>query len=41
MPADDPSLKVLVTGSGGSAAVNFLRMVHRTDVTWFAADIER
>ena len=40
MPADDPSLKVLVTGSGGPAAVNFLRMVHRTDVTWFAADIE-
>ena len=29
-------LRVLVTGAGGPAAVNFLRMVDRTGVIWFA-----
>jgi carbamoyl-phosphate synthase large subunit len=36
----DPGLRVLVTGAGGPAGVNFLRMVTRPGVTWFAADID-
>lgn len=40
MSADEMNLNVMVTGSGGPAAVNFLRMVDRPDVTFFAADID-
>lgn len=40
MPCTEQQLKVLVTGTGGPAAVNFLRLVDRDDITWFAGDID-
>ena len=40
MPSTEQQLKVLVTGTGGPAAINFLRLVQRSDVTWFAGDID-
>ncbi len=40
MSVGETKLRVMVTGSGGPAAVNFLRMVDRPGVTWFAADID-
>lgn len=32
--------RVLVTGAGGPAAIGFLRLAHRPDVEFFAADID-